>query len=74
MEEESDVDISTLPIEEDNMDLDCESLIQALNFYNKIVELSEPKELRKRSRKLLHINALAIVKIVASQNTYIAQL
>ncbi|GIY12249.1 hypothetical protein CEXT_364951 [Caerostris extrusa] len=74
MAEESDLDISTLPIEEDNMDLDCESLIKALAFYNKIVEQSDSKEIKKKSRKMLRVNALAIVKIVASQNTYIAQL
>ncbi|GIX78253.1 hypothetical protein CEXT_4791 [Caerostris extrusa] len=47
MAEESDLDISTLPIEEDNMDLDCESLIKALAFYNKIVEQSDSKEIKK---------------------------
>ncbi|GIX78262.1 hypothetical protein CEXT_4831 [Caerostris extrusa] len=60
---------------EHSIDLDCESMLQALAFYNKIVEHSDSKEIKKKKvKKLIHVNALAIVKIVASQNTYIAQL
>ncbi|GIX76019.1 hypothetical protein CDAR_443081 [Caerostris darwini] len=47
MAEESDLDISTLQIQEDNMDLDCESWIQALAFYGKIVEQTDNKEIKK---------------------------
>ncbi|GIX77406.1 hypothetical protein CDAR_2641 [Caerostris darwini] len=74
MAEESDLDLSTLQTVQDDMDLDCESLVQALEFYNKIVEHLDGKELKKKAKNLVHVNALAIVKIVASQNTYIAQL
>ncbi|GIY32627.1 hypothetical protein CDAR_287291 [Caerostris darwini] len=82
MTEESDLDASILPIEEDNtdssdentMELDCESMVQALAFYNNIFEHTDNKELKKKIKKSIRVNALAIVKIVASQNTYIAQL
>ncbi|GIY79606.1 hypothetical protein CDAR_57081 [Caerostris darwini] len=82
MADESDLDTSILPIEEDNtdcidestLDLDCESMLHALAFYNKIMENTESKEFKKKLKKAIRVNALAIVKIVASQNTYIAQL
>ncbi|GIX87690.1 hypothetical protein CDAR_616941 [Caerostris darwini] len=82
MAEESDADLSILPNEEaksdisneHDLDMDCESMIQALTFYNEIVEHSGSKDIKKKDKKALRINALAMVKIVASQNTYIAQL
>ncbi|GIX76547.1 hypothetical protein CDAR_499971 [Caerostris darwini] len=79
MAENSDIDSSILPIEEvsmegHNMELDCESMIQALAFYDKIVEHSNVKDIKKKVKKLIRVNALAMVNIVASQNIYIAQL
>ncbi|GIY57882.1 hypothetical protein CDAR_197061 [Caerostris darwini] len=56
------------------MDLDCECMLQALAFYDNIVEHSGSKDIKKKIKKSIRINALAIVKIVASQNTYIAHL
>ncbi|GIX79771.1 uncharacterized protein CDAR_77421 [Caerostris darwini] len=82
MADESDLDTSILPLEEDNIDLlnestldmDCESMLHALAFYNNIIDSTESKEFKKKPKKAIRVNALAIVKIGASQNTYIAQL
>ncbi|GIX71191.1 hypothetical protein CEXT_318831 [Caerostris extrusa] len=82
MAEESVLDTSIPPNEADNSDtltdkhseLDCESMTQALAFYNKILENTDAKDIKKKIKKVLRVNALAIVKIVASQNAYISQL
>ncbi|GIX76031.1 hypothetical protein CDAR_443141 [Caerostris darwini] len=76
MADESVIDTSIQSIEEDNsddnLDLDCEGMLQALAFYDKIVQRTDSKELKKRIKTDIRVNALAIVKIVSSQNTYIA--
>ncbi|GIY68080.1 hypothetical protein CDAR_452971 [Caerostris darwini] len=82
MADESDLDTSILPIEEDStdfldessLDMDCESMFPALTFYNNILDSTESKDFKKKPKKAIRMNALAIVKIVASQKTYIAQL
>ncbi|GIX70133.1 probable RNA-directed DNA polymerase from transposon BS [Caerostris darwini] len=82
MTEESDFDNTILPIMEDisdsssvkDLDLDCESMMHALTFYNHIMEHTATKDIKKKVKQAIRVNALAIVKIVASQNNYIAQL
>ncbi|GIY47226.1 hypothetical protein CEXT_21831 [Caerostris extrusa] len=58
MAEESVLDTSIPPNEADNSDtlteklseLDCESMIQALAFYNKILENTDAKDIKKKKR------------------------
>ncbi|GIY67530.1 hypothetical protein CEXT_526931 [Caerostris extrusa] len=39
-------------MDDQNLDLDCESMLQALTFYNKIIEHSDSKDFKKGLKKI----------------------